>query len=181
MVVTISTLINFKKLQICRGEGTLDHRCGSEVWYDVIAICLFGCLPHQNEKAKLQGCMVKSDVIIRKSIKPKGNEWWMYPVSPSQVGNGESRMGAQVCLPLSTAPCCLPYWPSVFIAWLWYGFILFVQGLKLIQSVSHGSQYPQVGSGWGDIQAQGFIPLLPWRGINECFWPDEHSRKGNWH
>lgn len=23
--------------------------------------------------------------------------------------------GAQVCLALSTAPCCLPYWPSVRI------------------------------------------------------------------
>lgn len=94
-----------------------------------------------------------------------------HPVSPSPVGNGESRVGAWVCLARFTAPCYLSYWPSVFMALIW--FYCHHVGMKLIQSVSHPSQHLQVGSCRGAIQAQGFIPLLPWGGIQDgCFRPE---------
>lgn len=82
-----------------------------------------------------------------------------HPVSPSPVGNGESRVGARVCLACSTAPCYLSYWPSVFMALIW--FCSHHAGMKLILSVSHPSQHLQGGSRRDAIQAQGFILLLP--------------------
>lgn len=45
MVVTILTINNFKKLEICRAEGTSHHHCGEgEVQCDIIGIYLCGLL-----------------------------------------------------------------------------------------------------------------------------------------
>lgn len=112
---------------------------------------------------------MKPDMLTGERMKLKGNGRWAYPVSSSPVGKGEPR-GVPGCLTLSAAPCWVPCGPSVFMI-----YPSCKQGMKLIPAMSHFS----VGSGRSNFHAQGFIPLLPWRGtIGRSFWPDENSRKG---